>query len=59
MQPYAMVFQRTGGSWKLAAAVQYPSGGARWPALCSQGTANNRARCARTGPLYGLTWPGC
>ena len=39
MQPYAMVFQRTGGSWKLAAAVQYPSGGAGWPALCRQGTA--------------------
>ncbi len=39
MQPYAMVFQRTGGSWKLAAAVQYPSGGAGWPALCSQGAA--------------------
>ena len=39
MQPYAMVFQRIGGSWKLAAAVQYPSGGAGWPTLCSQGTA--------------------
>jgi hypothetical protein len=39
MQPYAMVFQRTGGSWKLATAVQYPSGGAGWPVLCSQGTA--------------------
>jgi hypothetical protein len=39
MQPYAMVFQRTGGSWKLAAAVQYPGDGAGWPALCRQGTA--------------------
>jgi hypothetical protein len=39
MQPYAMVFQRTGGSWKLAAAVPHPSGGAGWPALCRQGTA--------------------
>ena len=39
MQPYAMVFQRTGGSWKLATAVQYPSGGAGWPALCRQGAA--------------------
>jgi hypothetical protein len=38
MKPYAMVFQRSGGSWKLAAAVQYPSG-AGWPALCSRGTA--------------------
>jgi hypothetical protein len=38
VQPYAMVFQRIGGSWKLAAAVQYPSGGAGWPALCRQGT---------------------
>jgi hypothetical protein len=38
VQPYAMVFQRIGGSWKLAAAVQYPSGGAGWPVLCRQGT---------------------
>jgi hypothetical protein len=38
MQPYAMVFQRSGGNWKLAAAVQYPSGSAGWPALCNQGT---------------------
>lgn len=39
MQPYAMVFQRIGGNWKLAAAVGNPADGARWPALCSQGTA--------------------
>jgi hypothetical protein len=39
MQPYAMIFQHSDGSWKLAAAVQYPSGGGGWPALCSQGTA--------------------
>ena len=39
MQPAALVFQRIGGSWKLAAAVQYPSGGAGWPTLCSKGTA--------------------
>ena len=39
VQSYAMVFQRIGGSWKLAAAVPYPSGGAGWPALCRQGTA--------------------
>jgi hypothetical protein len=39
IQPYAMVFQRSDGTWKLAAAVQYPSGGAGWPALCRQGTA--------------------
>jgi hypothetical protein len=36
MQPVAMVFQRTAGTWKLAAAVHYPSGGAGWPALCRQ-----------------------
>jgi hypothetical protein len=36
MQPVAMVFQRVGGVWKLAAAVNRPSGG--WPALCTQGT---------------------
>ena len=34
-QPMAMVFQRVGGQWKLAAAVSRPDGG--WPALCTQG----------------------
>jgi hypothetical protein len=33
----AMVFQRTGGQWKLAAAVNHPDGSG-WPALCTQGT---------------------
>jgi hypothetical protein len=36
MQPVAMVFERVGGSWKLAAAVDRPEAG--WPALCTQGT---------------------
>ena len=36
MQPVAMVFERTGGSWKLAAAVDRPETG--WPVLCIQGT---------------------
>jgi hypothetical protein len=33
-QPVAMVFQRIGGTWKLAAAVNPGSSG--WPALCRQ-----------------------
>jgi hypothetical protein len=37
MQSVAMVFERTGGRWKLAAAVDHPDG-AGWPALCTQGT---------------------
>jgi hypothetical protein len=36
MQPMAMVFERAGGRWKLAAAVNRPDDG--WPALCTQGT---------------------
>jgi hypothetical protein len=36
MQSVAMVFQRTGGLWKLAAAVTHP-GGSGWPALCTTG----------------------
>jgi predicted small lipoprotein YifL len=36
MEPVAMVFERVGGSWKLAAAVDRPDQG--WPALCTQGT---------------------
>jgi hypothetical protein len=32
-----MVFERTGGRWKLAAAVNHSSGSG-WPALCRQGT---------------------
>jgi hypothetical protein len=34
MQPMAMVFQRSGGRWKLAAAVNRPARG--WPALCTE-----------------------
>ena len=37
MQSVAMVFERTGGRWKLAAAVNHP-GGSGWPALCTHGT---------------------
>ncbi len=37
MQSVAMVFERAGGRWKLAAAVNRPDG-AGWPALCTQGT---------------------
>jgi hypothetical protein len=39
MQPVAMVFQRAGGRWKLAAVVNRPGDGSGWPALCRQGTA--------------------
>jgi hypothetical protein len=35
MQPMAMVFQRSDGRWKLAAAVNRPARG--WPALCTNG----------------------
>src|SRR5690242_5033084 len=35
MQPMAMVFQRDGGRWKLAAAVHHPDRG--WPVLCTGG----------------------
>ena len=38
MQSVAMVFERTSGLWKLAAAVNHPHGGSGWPALCMQGT---------------------
>jgi hypothetical protein len=37
MQSVAMVFERAGGRWKLATAVDHPDGGG-WPALCTQGT---------------------
>jgi hypothetical protein len=36
MQSVAMVFERTGGRWKLAAASTHP-GGTSWPALCTKG----------------------
>jgi len=36
MQPVAMVFQRTGGHWKLATAVTHPRGQG-WPSLCTTG----------------------
>ena len=37
MQSVALVFERAGGRWKLATAVDHPDG-AGWPALCTQGT---------------------
>jgi hypothetical protein len=37
MQSVAMVFERSGGRWKLATAIDHPDG-AGWPALCTQGT---------------------
>ena len=37
MQSVAMVFERVGGRWKLATAVNHPDG-AGWPALCTLGT---------------------
>jgi hypothetical protein len=39
VQPVALVFQRSGGAWKLAAVVNQPSGSgpATWPALCLTG----------------------
>jgi hypothetical protein len=36
IQSVAMVFERAGGRWKLATAVNHPDG-AGWPALCTQG----------------------
>lgn len=38
VQSVAMVFERAGGLWKLAAAVNHPDGTSGWPALCTQGT---------------------
>jgi hypothetical protein len=35
MQSMAMVFERSDGRWKLAAAVNRPARG--WPALCTEG----------------------
>lgn len=43
MQPVALVFERTGGTWKLAAAVDPPGGSSQWPALCRQGAAPTAA----------------
>ena len=37
MQSVAMVFERAGGRWKLATAVDHPDG-AGWSALCTHGT---------------------
>ena len=39
MQPVALVFQRIGSAWKLAAIVNQPSSSGRpaWPALCQPG----------------------
>jgi hypothetical protein len=38
VQSVAMVFERVGGLWKLASAVNHSGGSSGWPALCTQGT---------------------
>ncbi len=39
MQPVALLFQRDGGTWKLATVVNHSDSGApSWPALCRTGT---------------------
>src|SRR5580693_3742028 len=38
VQSVAMVFERVGGLWKLASAVNHADGSSGWPALCTQGT---------------------
>ena len=48
MQPVALVFEHSGGGWKLAAAVNRPSAGSAWPALCRQGMG--RQRTATSAP---------
>ena len=52
MQPYAMVFQRIGGNWKLAAAVGNPARRRTLAGAVQPGNRNDCARRARTGPLY-------
>ncbi len=55
-RPEAMVFQRAGGMWKLAAVVNGSSGNSqpRWPALCRDGAAP--AASAMLAPAdYGAT----
>ena len=55
MQPVAMVFERTGGTWQLAAAVNASGGSSHWPALCRQGTAPTAAAVlAPSGYASGL-----
>ena len=58
MQSVAMVFQRVGGLWKLATAVNHPDGGSGWPALCTQGTPPPHRPCSRPAATP-PTWPGC
>jgi hypothetical protein len=49
LQPVAMVFQRVGGAWKLAAAIDQPGSGTGWPALCRKGTAPTAPAVLATG----------
>jgi hypothetical protein len=49
LQPVAMVFQRVGGAWKLAAAVDRPGSGSGWPALCRQGSTATSPAVLATG----------
>ena len=60
MQPEALVFQRAGGAWKLAAIVNQSSGSGHhaWPALCRGGAGTHRPGRPGARRATGLPWPG-
>ena len=57
VQSVAMVFERVGGVWKLAAAINRPSGRLAGPVHA--GDAAGGARRARRPATTRPTWPGC
>ena len=46
-----MVFERVGGLWKLASAVNHADGSSGWPALSAR-DAPGGAGCARAAKLH-------
>ena len=57
MQPMAMVFERVGGAWKLAAAVSRPTAAAG-PHCARRGHRPRRLPCSRPATTP-PSWPGC
>ena len=58
VQSVAMVFERTGGLWKLATAVNHADGPS-WPAPCAHSGRRRRCRPCSRRAATPLIWPRC
>ena len=59
VQAVAMVFERVGGLWKLASAVNHADGSSGSRRRCARRGRPRRRRLCSRREATPLTWPGC